>query len=47
MTSVLYDVPGPRAIVRNRLLGVLTIVVVAVVLAVLIWRLASAIAVSR
>ena len=42
MTSVLYDVPGPRAIVRNRLLGVLTIVVVAVVLAVLIWRLADA-----
>lgn len=42
MTSVLYDVPGPRAIVRNRLLGVLTVVIVAVVLGVLIWRLADA-----
>ena len=42
MTSVLYDVPGPRAIVRNRLLGVLTVVVVVAVLGVLIWRLADA-----
>lgn len=41
MTSVLYDVPGPRAIIRNRLLGVVTIVVVAALLGLLIWRLAE------
>lgn len=41
MTSVLYDVPGPRAIVRNRILGVVTVVVVAAVLGFLIWRLAD------
>ncbi|WP_298040302.1 amino acid ABC transporter permease [uncultured Microbacterium sp.] len=28
MTSVLYDVPGPRAVVRNRIIAVLTVVVV-------------------
>ncbi|WP_238439389.1 amino acid ABC transporter permease [Microbacterium sp. JZ31] len=39
--SVLYDVPGPRAIVRNRILGVLTILVVAAVLAFFLWRLAA------
>ena len=41
MTSVLYDVPGPRAIVRNRILGVVTIVVVVAVAGFLIWRLAE------
>lgn len=39
MTSVLYDVPGPRAMARNRLLGVLTIIVVAAVIGWLLWRL--------
>lgn len=39
MSSVLYDVPGPRAQIRNRLLGVLTVVIVAVLLAYLLWRL--------
>jgi glutamate transport system permease protein len=39
MTSVLYDVPGPRAIVRNRLLGVATVLVVALVLGFIVWRL--------
>ncbi|CAN7245204.1 amino acid ABC transporter permease [Microbacterium sp. LjRoot45] len=39
MSSVLYDVPGPRAIVRNRLIGILTVVVVAAVLAFFFWRL--------
>jgi glutamate transport system permease protein len=39
--SVLYDVPGPRAIVRNRILGVITILAVAAVLAFLVWRLAA------
>ncbi len=38
MTSVLYDVPGPRARARNRILGVLTIVVVAAILGFVIWR---------
>lgn len=39
MTSVLYDVPGPRAIARNRVLGVLTVLVVAAVLGFIVWRL--------
>lgn len=39
MSSVLYDVPGPRAIARNRVLGAITIVVVAAILGVLVWRL--------
>jgi len=39
MTSVLYDVPGPRAIARNRVLGVLTVLVVAGVLGFIVWRL--------
>ncbi|GAA1739600.1 amino acid ABC transporter permease [Microbacterium paludicola] len=38
--SVLYDVPGPRAIARNRVIGVLTILVVAAVVGFLVWRLA-------
>jgi glutamate transport system permease protein len=40
MTSVLYDVPGPRAIARNRILGVLTVVVVLAILGFFVWRLA-------
>ncbi|SDH35619.1 amino acid ABC transporter permease [Microbacterium pygmaeum] len=40
MTSVLYDVPGPRAITRNRILGVITVLVVAGVLGFIIWRFA-------
>ncbi|WP_214466005.1 amino acid ABC transporter permease [Microbacterium flavescens] len=39
MTSVLYDVPGPRAIARNRILGVITVVVVAAILGFFLWRL--------
>ncbi|GAA1987092.1 amino acid ABC transporter permease [Microbacterium pumilum] len=39
MTSVLYDVPGPRAIIRNRILGVITVVVVAAILGAILWRL--------
>ena len=31
-TSVLYDVPGPRAIARNRVLAVVTVVIVAAVI---------------
>lgn len=37
-TSVLYDVPGPRAIARNRLLAVLTVVAVAAILGFLMYR---------
>lgn len=39
MSSVLYDVPGPKAIVRNRILGVITILVVLAVLGFVVWRL--------
>ncbi|MCD5347447.1 amino acid ABC transporter permease [Agromyces sp. H3Y2-19a] len=39
MTSVLYDVPGPRAIARNRILGVITVVVVLAILGFILWRL--------
>ncbi len=41
MSSVLYDVPGPKAIVRNRVLGVLTIVVIAAAAGWVIWRFAA------
>jgi glutamate transport system permease protein len=37
--SVLYDVPGPRAILRNRIIGILTIVVVLGIVAFFVWRL--------
>ena len=39
MSSVLYDVPGPRAMVRNRVLGALTILVVAAIVGYFVWRL--------
>lgn len=38
MTSVLYDVPGPRAILRNRLIGVGTVVIVLALLAFIGYR---------
>lgn len=37
-SSVLYDLPGPRARVRNRLLGVLTLLVVAAAIGFVVWR---------
>lgn len=37
--SVLYDVPGPRAIARNRVLGVITVLIVAGLAGFLLWRL--------
>ena len=40
-SSVLYDVPGPRAVARNRVIGVVTILVVTAVVAFLVWRLAA------
>ncbi|UJP10661.1 amino acid ABC transporter permease [Microbacterium sp. KUDC0406] len=39
MTSVLYDVPGPRAVARNRVLGAATVLVVLAVIAFVIYRL--------
>ncbi|QIM16669.1 amino acid ABC transporter permease [Leucobacter insecticola] len=39
-TSVLYDVPGPKAILRNRVLAVATIVVVAAIIGFLGYRFA-------
>lgn len=41
MTSVLYDVPGPKAVARNRVLGAVTIAVVLALIAWVIWRLAD------
>uniref|UniRef100_UPI00289DFF7F amino acid ABC transporter permease n=1 Tax=Microbacterium sp. TaxID=51671 RepID=UPI00289DFF7F len=38
MTSVLYDVPGPKAILRNRLLGVATVIVVLLLLGFIGYR---------
>lgn len=40
MTSVLYDVPGPRAVARNRILGIVTVLVVLAVLGFIAWRFA-------
>jgi glutamate transport system permease protein len=41
MSSVLYDVPGPKAMARNRVLGVLTVLVVLGVVGFFVWRLAA------
>lgn len=41
MSSVLYDVPGPRAIARNRVLGALTVLVVLAIVGFFVWRLAA------
>ncbi|MEV7693972.1 amino acid ABC transporter permease [Microbacterium sp. NPDC089189] len=41
MSSVLYDLPGPRAIRRNRILGAITILVVAAIIGFFVWRLAA------
>lgn len=38
MSSVLYDVPGPKAVRRNRILAVITIIVVAAVVGFVLWR---------
>lgn len=40
MTSVLYDVPGPRAIVRNRILAVVTVLVVLAAIGFVVYRMA-------
>lgn len=38
MSSVLYDVPGPRARRRNAILAVVTVIVVVAVIAFILWR---------
>ena len=40
-SSVLYDLPGPRARMRNRLLGIVTLVVVAALIGFVVWRFAD------
>ncbi|MFT4135509.1 amino acid ABC transporter permease [Microbacterium sp.] len=40
MSSVLYDVPGPRARARNRVLGIVTVLVVVGILGFVVWRFA-------
>jgi len=40
MTSVLYDVPGPRARRRNGILAVVTTVIVVAIVAFVLWRFA-------
>lgn len=39
MSSVLYDVPGPRAIARNRILAVVTVLVVLAVIGFVVYRM--------
>ncbi|MFG6474771.1 amino acid ABC transporter permease [Microbacterium sp. P06] len=41
MSSVLFDVPGPRAVARNRVLGAITVLVVLAILGFFVWRLAA------
>ena len=41
MASVLFDNPGPKAIIRHRILAVLTIVVVGAIFAFVVLRLAE------
>jgi glutamate transport system permease protein len=38
MTAVLYDAPGPRAIVRNRTMGVVGTLVLAAIVGYVLWR---------
>lgn len=40
MSSVLYDVPGPRAVIRNRVLGAVTVAVILALLGFLVYRMA-------
>lgn len=41
MSNVLYDVPGPRAMLRNRIIGAITVLVVLAIAGLVIWRLAA------
>ena len=39
MSSVLYDVPGPRAIARNRVIAVATVILVLAALGFIVLRM--------
>ena len=39
--SVLYDVPGPRAVLRNRILGLVTVLIVLAVVGFVVYRFAA------
>jgi len=41
MSSVLFDNPGPRAVARNRVIGVVVVIVLAALLAFVLWRFAE------
>lgn len=41
MSSVLFDNPGPRAVARNRVIGVIVILLVAALFAFVVWRFAE------
>lgn len=41
MSSVLYDVPGPKAIARNRIIAGVTVLLVAAVIGFFVWRLVA------
>ena len=41
MSSVLYDVPGPKAIARNRIVGAATVLIVLAIIGWVIWRFAE------
>lgn len=38
MSNVLFDAPGPKAVRRHRIIGVITIVVVVAIIAAVIWK---------
>lgn len=40
MSSVLYDVPGPRALLRNRILAIVTIIVILAIIGFVVYRFA-------
>ncbi len=40
MTSVLYDVPGPRAVLRNRLIGIGTVLIILGLIGFVVYRFA-------
>lgn len=40
MSAVLFDVPGPRAVRRHRIIGALTVLGIVAVLALVVWKLA-------
>ncbi|PPG17702.1 amino acid ABC transporter permease [Rathayibacter sp. AY1C6] len=41
MSSVLFDNPGPRAVVRNRVIGVVVVLLIAAFIGFVVWRFAE------